>query len=483
MATVLLGKSPRCEPGNLPGQPLVNADVRRAPSLALRLTLVVAITMLILVTAASLLRMVMLQDDALAEIRSSQKIAWLALPGRLRDSTDLAKQVVEILSRFQQARHVIVDFVPSEPSHHIGPVEPVLDTSQTMTEDGWFDTFGWTPLPEPLLQEVTWTGRTVGHFRVLPDPKDEIGERWRHILVDMFLISFITVGLGLLVYWAVTRALNPLKEISGALTALGKGDLKVRLKPMGFAEFDELPGNFNRMAVALDEAMASRRDLTDKMVIVEEQTRRQIAHALHDELSPYLVAIQPNVAVLEAATAKDPALLVYQQSVSTISAHLSSTIRRMRQILETLHPPELASLGLIRAIGEISAMQEAARPGKLTIKLDLDSSLEGLSEPVDTTLFRTVQESLTNALKHTNCSLIEVSLQFRGDERGPGVALSIWNDGKRLNEQNEGLGFGTLGITDRVQALGGELSIGPSPRSAGGWEVAVFLPTNEQANA
>jgi len=441
--------------------------------------------MLVLVTVASLLRMAMLQDDALAEIRSSQRIAWLALPRNLPDSTDPNGQVAEVLSRFQQARHVIVEFVPTDltdSTERIGHDDSFGSVSQDAQSLGWFDAFAWSPLPEPLVREVTWNGRSVGYFRVVPDPKDEIGERWRHILVDVMLISLITVGLGLLVYWAVTRALNPLKEISGALTALGKGDMTVRLKPLGFAEFDELPGNFNRMAVALEEAMTSRRTLSDRMVVVEEQTRRQIAHALHDELSPYLVAIQPNVAVLEAGIDNDPALSVYRQSVATISDHLRSTIHRMRQILETLHPPELASLGLLRAIGEIAAMQEAARPGKLSISLKLDESLIGLPESVDTTLFRTVQESLTNALKHTNCSLIQVSLERRGDARGKGVALSIWNDGERLNGQNEGLGLGTLGITDRVRALGGELSIGPSPRSTGGWEVAVFLPLSTQQN-
>ncbi|MGB7182694.1 MAG: histidine kinase [Burkholderiaceae bacterium] len=471
MSTGLVGKSTRCEPGSLPGQPLMAISTRRVSSLALRLTVVVAAAMLVLVTAASLLRMAMVQVDALAEIKSSQQIAWLALPDKLVDFASPDEQLAEILSRFQNARHVIIDFVAVDPVEH-----PIGNASATLPVSAAAGLFGWRSLPEPMVREVTWNGRLLGRFWVLPNPKDEIGERWRHVLVDLLLISLITVGLGLMVYWAVTRALNPLREVSSALTALGKGDLKVRLQPMDFAEFDDLPGNFNRMAVALDEAMAARRVLSDRMVVVEEQTRRQIAHALHDELSPYLVAIRPNVAVLEAATAKDPAFSVYRGSVATISAHLTATIHRIRQILETLHPPELASLGLIRAIGEISAMQEAARPGKLTISLDLDHSLQGLAESVETTLFRTVQESLTNALKHTNCSRIEVSMQRRNDAQGAGVALSIWNDGARLSEPSEGLGFGTLGIADRVRALGGELSIGPSPHRAGGWEVAVFLP-------
>ncbi|MFK7963137.1 MAG: histidine kinase [Burkholderiaceae bacterium] len=473
MTALSVGKSPRREPGNLPAQSHEGTQPRSA-SLAVRLTLVVALAMLILVSSASLFRMSMLQDDALAEIGSSQQIAWLALPRKLQDGQAPATQVAEIISRFEQARHVIVEFAPHDPEHAALASDNSRELVPPATD--WYDISRWTRLPEPLVREVTWAGASVGHFRVLPDPHDEIGERWRHILVDLMLISLITLVLGLLVYWAVTRALHPLREVSGALTALGKGDLSVRLKPMGFAEFDDLPGNFNRMAAELDEAMASRRHLTDRMVTVEEKTRRQIAHALHDELSPYLVAIQPNIAVLESASARDSALAEYSGSIATISAHLRSTIQRMRQILETLHPPELASLGLVRAIGEIAQMQEAARPGMLTIKLDLDESLEGVSEAVDTTLFRTVQESLTNALKHTDCALIEVRLQQVDDTSGRRIALSVWNDGERLTAHHEGHGLGTLGITDRVHALGGEVTLGPSSRSAGGWEVAVSLP-------
>ncbi len=474
MTAATAGKSPRHGPGSLPDVAETGSNVSRSASLALRLTMVVAAAMLILVMAASMLRMAMLQYDAAAEIGSSQHIAWLALPRSLPDSGEPEVQIAEVLSRFSQARHVKVEFVSEKLAESVGPDRS--ETGRNGDASGWAGAFTRATLPEPLARQVTWRGETIGYFQVLPNPEDEAGERRRHIKVDLLLITSITIGLGLLVYWAVTRALNPLREVSGALTALGQGDMSVRLKPIGYAEFDELPGNFNRMAVALDDAMTSRRVLTDHLVVVEEQTRRQIAHALHDELSPYLVAIQPNLAVLEGAIAQDKALSKFKRPVTTISDHLRSTIQRMRQILETLHPPELASFGLIRAIREISEMQEAARPGKLSIALDLDDSLGGLSESLDTTLFRIVQESLTNALKHTDCTSIRVRLQRREKGKGCGISLSIWNDGVRQDSPQEGSGLGTLGIADRVGALGGELSIGPAADGTGGWEVAVYLP-------
>ncbi len=436
-------------------------------SLAVRLTLVVVCAMVVLVTATSIWRTFRLFDETMTEVESSQRLAHAAIPhdlAEMRTSATPDEAVRRLIERFEGARHIAVVFHPMNEDGS----EPA---APAMANGGWFSPSEW---PEPVIRNAVFRGERIGTFFVLPRPDDEIEERRELILSDLVVTGFVTAAFTILTFWAVRRAMRPLRRVSESLIALGNGDLSARLEPMNLSEFGQLPEDFNRTVGMIRDATSMREKLTDTLITVEEATRRRFAHDLHDELSPYLVAIQPNIALLESALERDPALAPYEGSIRAVSEHVSRTVQRVRLMLETLHPPELDSLGLIEAVREFCETQRLAQPGQLTFGLDLDPKAAGCSESIDTTVFRTVQESVTNALKHGGCRHIDVSLR-REDTPGRGtITLRIWNDGTSEAPRATRGGLGSLGLQDRVDALGGSSRIGPAP--AAGWLVDVSIP-------
>ncbi|MEZ5658572.1 MAG: histidine kinase [Burkholderiaceae bacterium] len=457
----------RSDPGSLP---VAGSWWRRGPlrSLAVRLTLVVAGAMALLVASGSVWRTWHLFSETMTEIVSNQRLALAAIPAELGADPSLVagpdEAVHALLTRFEGVRHISVRFAPMSATGE----EPAMPG---MPAEAWFAPRDW---PDALVREATFKGTRIGSFFVMPRPADEIEERHSLILADLIMIGVVTLALTLLTFWAVRRAMRPLARISEALTALGAGDPQARLAPMAISEFDQLPADFNRAAAMIRDTSRMREKLTDTLIEVEETTRRRIAHDLHDELSPYLVAIQPNVALLQAAVARDPVLADYEGPIAAIGEHVARTVQRVRLMLETLHPPELETLGLLDAIAGFCESQRLAQPRPLRFTLHMSPIASGRSEAIDTTLFRAVQESVTNAIKHGACNHIGIMLRTEPRDMRDWITLRVWNDGRFDNSAGSRPGLGTLGLRDRVEALNGCYRMGAG--ADGQWQVEVTIP-------
>jgi signal transduction histidine kinase len=106
------------------------------------------------------------------------------------------------------------------------------------------------------------------------------------------------------------------------------------------------------------------------------------------------------------------------------------------------------------------------------IDVDVPGELDELPLQVDAAVYRLAQEALTNALRHArNASRVEI----RVVEGGGRLRLRVTDDGQIDPARSASHGFGLLGMTERVQLLGGTLSAGPAP--GGGWAVEAELPT------
>ena len=106
------------------------------------------------------------------------------------------------------------------------------------------------------------------------------------------------------------------------------------------------------------------------------------------------------------------------------------------------------------------------------VEVELPNDLDGLPLQVDAAVYRLAQEALTNALRHArNASCVEI----RVVEVGGTLRLRVTDDGQLDPARSPSHGFGLLGMTERVQLLGGTLRAGPAPE--GGWAVDAELPT------
>lgn len=213
------------------------------------------------------------------------------------------------------------------------------------------------------------------------------------------------------------------------------------------------------------ERTATLAELATHLQQVREQERGHLARELHDELGSLLTAAKLDVARLKSRLGPDAADA--QQRIQHLTDTLNSGIALKRRIIEDLRPSSLTNLGLVTSL-EILAREFGERSG-----LALATNLETveLDEASQLTVYRLVQESLTNISKYAQASQVSVSLLNYGSH----VTIEVHDDGQGFNAQQViGSSHGLTGMRHRVEAAGGRLTITSSPQH--GTRISAMLP-------
>jgi two-component system sensor histidine kinase UhpB len=140
--------------------------------------------------------------------------------------------------------------------------------------------------------------------------------------------------------------------------------------------------------------------------------------------------------------------------------------RLVRDILGRLRPTPLAELGLMIAVLDLAEFWRARRP-EIHFETGL-TDVDELPEPVQEILYRIVQESLSNAVRHSAPRNVRIAIEHNAAE----ARVEVLNDG--ASGGGAAPGYGLTGMSERVAAAGGALSAGPA--ADGGWRVAATLP-------
>ncbi|GAA2369786.1 sensor histidine kinase [Dactylosporangium salmoneum] len=214
-------------------------------------------------------------------------------------------------------------------------------------------------------------------------------------------------------------------------------------------------------------AETSQRALTEKAVAEE---RRRIARELHDVVAHHVSVMGVLATGSRRMLGRDPAAA--DEALATIEETGRTALREMRRLLSVLRTEaepagELAPQpGLAGIEGLVEQIQEAGLPAVLRV--------EGEPGPLDPgvslTLYRIVQEALTNALKHAGTATVEVRLGFRPAD----VTVEICDTGRGPQLGSAAVGHGLLGMRERVMLYGGTLRTGPRP--GGGYRVHARIP-------
>ncbi|WBM68851.1 MASE1 domain-containing protein [Buttiauxella sp. WJP83] len=224
-----------------------------------------------------------------------------------------------------------------------------------------------------------------------------------------------------------------------------------------------LANNLHRYRQRLEVELQARRELMEQLVHTEEDTRKDLARELHDEIGQNITAIQIQ-SMLVKRTASGESTVLAAEQINQLAQRIHHSTRHL---LRQLRPPVLDEISLDEALHHL--IQEFAFTER-GIRCRLHYALPGqpASEPVVFTLYRLVQELLNNICKHANASLIEISLT----EQPCGVRLEVKDDGVGFSG-NAHSGQGLRGIAERIRALGGDLQL----ESQSGTRVIVNLPT------
>ena len=217
------------------------------------------------------------------------------------------------------------------------------------------------------------------------------------------------------------------------------------------------------------------RMLSARLLQTQDEERRRIARELHDSAGQLLVGLDINLVTVQREKGKlsPNAVRALAESMGLIK-ELSTELRNISHLL---HPPLLDEAGLPAAIRWY--VERFSQRSKISVQLDLPTRLGRLPREIETTIFRIVQESLTNVHRHSGSSTAEVHLM--GDSEG--VTVEICDAGKGLEARNyrtySGVvtpGVGIQGMRERVRQLGGHFDI---RSGAVGTTVVARLPLNE----
>jgi len=224
----------------------------------------------------------------------------------------------------------------------------------------------------------------------------------------------------------------------------------------------------------LQEQTKSLRCLSTKLLELQDQERRRIARELHDGIGQYLVALKLNIEMLESSQSKDQKGL-WSESERLLEHCLSD----LRNLSYLLHPPLLDDAGLLPAI---RAYVEgfSARSG-IEADLQVSPAFPKAPKGVEIALFRVLQESLTNVVRHSGTKRVEVVLEandrtasLRVTDFGRGIPRNLPDD---FGADNCRSGVGLAGMRERVSELGGRFDIKSDKR---GTEVVIVLPLEER---
>jgi len=226
-------------------------------------------------------------------------------------------------------------------------------------------------------------------------------------------------------------------------------------------------------------AEAHLRELSGRLLSMRDEERRRIARELHDSTGQLFVALQWNLALLQQSVSNvDPALA---EKVSESVRIADQAINEVRTMSYLLHPPMLDEAGLLLAIHWY--VDGFVKRSNIKVDLELPETLERLPRDLETTVFRILQEALTNVHRHAGSSTARVQLTLASGNLG----LRIQDQGKGIprnkieGSQNVGtrIGVGIRGMRERVRQFGGELQI--SAGNPGTCVEAIFpLPRDQE---
>ncbi len=194
-------------------------------------------------------------------------------------------------------------------------------------------------------------------------------------------------------------------------------------------------------------AEVRQRELSRRLLRVQEEERRALARELHDEIGQQLGAIKLNLKALTSGDSERNSARI-QDGINIVDA----TISQIRDRALDLRPALLDDLGLAAALDWL-CHQQAERSG---IAIGLESQpLPILAPDLMTAIYRIVQEGITNALKHAAASRIDISI-LADDNR---IELAIVDNGRGFDAASVTQGVGLPGMRERVETLGGRLKL------------------------
>jgi two-component system, NarL family, sensor histidine kinase UhpB len=410
------------------------------------------------------------------EIASSMQLAVVLVSDTIRLLEDTPTPVLlkSIDLHFQSVRHIKISVVDS-----LGRSVAVPASSSGQSDDAdnrdapeWFSRLIAPPIERNDFP-VVLRGQKIGMVTITSEPSDEINEAWNYVRALVTTALYLNMAVLAILFLLFGRILEPVTRIVSGLKQLEDKNYSVRLPRPSMTELALMTDHFNKAAEALAEAHQANRRLNWKLLTAQDEERRRTALELHDEVGPFLFALEANATSVASMTADIGGMSRLRERALEIVEMVSQIQSINRRLLDRLRPMALGKIPLkeclIKLFVDFDGVEKAAK-----LEQTIGSLQESYGALVDLTIYRCVQEGIFNAIRHAHARRIVLSLGQREVLGRQVVVIRISDDGVGLKQPFQP-GVGLTGMRERVEALSGLFEI---ETSLSGTVLTVVLPAD-----
>jgi two-component system sensor histidine kinase UhpB len=331
---------------------------------------------------------------------------------------------------------------------------------------------GRRPKAEHLI--TTFGGKQLTLI-IQANPLDEITEVWEESIWFFGSLFLLTLFTFLAVNLAFNKALKSITIIVNALKIIETGQYQQKLPDFSIQEYDSIAKAINHMTGELNTSQEENHALTQHSLEIQEDERQRLSQELHDELGQSLTAIK--VMAVTAGRSQAGAMGTradIKQTTDAIISVCDHLITVVRSMMRQLHPLILTELGLKAAMEDLLNHWTLRNPA-LKLTIDCHDEVDTLEQKITIQVFRVVQECLTNIVRHAQAKQAIISLEIvRPSTTGRALQLRVTDDGQDCAAEMIKKGFGLLGMRERINSLGGELTIQTRPQQ--GMNIIANIP-------
>lgn len=304
-------------------------------------------------------------------------------------------------------------------------------------------------------QQVGLWGQPFGELTITADPQLVLEKFWNTLRDLLVLSALIVASLAALTYVVIRRALQPAATLVEKIDSIAISEDSpppAQLPDVQPREFGRIAQGVNRLNDRLWRLTQTRRSLTMKLLNVQEEERRELAHLVHADLGQSLSLIAVNCARLRAQL-KDCDADV-QEKLEEIDLQIEGAFDRMRAVLANKCPPVLEGADLGMAIQDLCTRWEINAGSPWSVRLSLDADAMGvLNKDTALCVYRSIEECLANARRHGVADVpVQVELALHGERLELLVSNAI---GQSAGNKNLSGGMGLGLLAERVRVHGG----------------------------